>query len=132
MHAKFIKSEFSGLLPGEFSEAKLGFWTGAWLSPPGMNDQNIEDMGKYVDLRACDFLVDTYYPGSNGSALEPHYVLDDAHWDKVKCLPFLDSGKTHMLARTLWLPNIPFLGEEHSQKLTRHWGEHCLLKKKVV
>jgi alpha-1,2-mannosyltransferase len=50
MHAKFIKSEFNGLLPGEFSEAMTGFglWSGAWLEPPGMNDQNIEDLGKYV------------------------------------------------------------------------------------
>ena len=52
MKAKFVKSEFSGLLPGEFSEAKtgFGFWSGAWLIPPGMNDQNIEDMGKYVSV----------------------------------------------------------------------------------
>lgn len=50
MRAKFVKSEFDGLLPGEFSEAKtgFGFWSGAWLIPSGMNDQNIEDMSKYV------------------------------------------------------------------------------------
>lgn len=48
MRAKFVKSEFDGLLPGEFSEAKNGFWAGAWMTPPGMNDENIEDMGKYV------------------------------------------------------------------------------------
>lgn len=54
MKAKFIKSEFSGLLPGEFATARtgFGFWSGAWLIPPGMNDRNIEDMGKYV----CFFL----------------------------------------------------------------------------
>ena len=48
--AKFVKSEFSGLLPGEFSEAKVGFgfFPGAWLTPPGMNDENREDPGKYV------------------------------------------------------------------------------------
>ena len=49
MRAKFIKSEFNGLLPGEFSEAKIGF--GLWptfLIPPGMNDENKEDIGKYV------------------------------------------------------------------------------------
>jgi alpha-1,2-mannosyltransferase len=52
MRAKFVKSEFDGLLPGEFSEASVGFglWPGAWLPPSGMNDQNIEDMGKYVCL----------------------------------------------------------------------------------
>jgi alpha-1,2-mannosyltransferase len=50
MHAKFIKSEFSGLLPGEFNEAKtgFGFFAGTWLRPPGMNDRNEEDPGKYV------------------------------------------------------------------------------------
>ncbi len=48
--AKFIKSDFSGLLPGEFNEAKTGFgvFAGTWLIPAGMNDLNEEDPGKYV------------------------------------------------------------------------------------
>jgi alpha-1,2-mannosyltransferase len=48
--AKFVKSEFKGLLPGEFSEANVGFgfFPGAWLVPAGMNDRNEEDPGKYV------------------------------------------------------------------------------------
>lgn len=50
MRAKFVKSAFDGLLPGEFNEAKVGFgfFPGTWLEPPGMNDMNIEDHGKYV------------------------------------------------------------------------------------
>ena len=50
MRAKFVKSAFEGLLPGEFSEAKIGFgfFPGSWLNPSGMNDQNIADSGKYV------------------------------------------------------------------------------------
>jgi alpha-1,2-mannosyltransferase len=50
VRAKFIRSEFNGLLPGEFNEAKVGFgfYAGTWLIPPGMNDQNIADPGKYV------------------------------------------------------------------------------------
>lgn len=50
MKAKFVKSQFDGLLPGEFAEAKtgFGFWSGTWLIPAGMNDLNQEDMGKYV------------------------------------------------------------------------------------
>ncbi|KAI9710855.1 MAG: hypothetical protein M1812_007307 [Candelaria pacifica] len=49
---KFIKSAFDGLLPGEFSEANVGFgiFPGASLIPPGMNDENKEDIGKYVCL----------------------------------------------------------------------------------
>ncbi|KAH8783721.1 glycosyltransferase family 22 protein [Hyaloscypha finlandica] len=129
MHAKFIKSEFNGLLPGEFSEAMTGFglWSGAWLEPPGMNDQNIEDLGKYTEIRACNFLVDTYYPDSEPTELEPHYILDTEHWDKVACTPFLDASRTHTLARTIWLPSMPFIPERFQRK----WGEHCLLRKKV-
>jgi len=49
MRAKFVKSAFDGLLPGQFSEAMTGFGLfPTWLIPPGMNDQNIGDPGKYV------------------------------------------------------------------------------------
>ncbi|KUJ16952.1 glycosyltransferase family 22 protein [Mollisia scopiformis] len=126
MRAKFVKSDFSGLLPGEFSEAKLGFWAGAWLMPSGMNDQNLEDMGKYVDLRTCDFLVDTYYPGSSPSQNEPHYILDVDHWEPVACQDFLDASRTHILSRTIWLPDWPIIPEKYRRK----WGDHCLLKRK--
>lgn len=57
--AKFVKSEFSGLLPGEFNEAKtgFGFFAGTWLIPGGMNDRNEQDLGKQVSwlllLRRC-------------------------------------------------------------------------------
>lgn len=53
MKAKFIKSEFDGLLPGEFAEATTpdaGFRLGTWMVPTGMNDENKEDMGKYVSF----------------------------------------------------------------------------------
>ena len=50
MRAKFVKSAFDGLLPGQFSEATTGFGLyPTWLIPPGMNDQNIEDPGKLVN-----------------------------------------------------------------------------------
>ena len=57
MKAKFIKSSFDGLLPGEFSEAKVGFgfFPGAWLEPSGMNDENKEDPGKYVSALSRSF-----------------------------------------------------------------------------
>lgn len=50
MRAKFIRSEFRGLLPGEFPEATsyLSRVESTSLVPPGMNDLNEEDTGKYV------------------------------------------------------------------------------------
>ncbi|KDN70769.1 putative Alg9-like mannosyltransferase [Colletotrichum sublineola] len=130
MHAKFVRSEFRGLLPGEFSEARtgFGFWSGTWLPTNGLNDRNEEDMGKYVDQRACGFLVDTQYPERTEPLPpnEPDYVADKEHWEIVKCVPFLDAQKTHSLARALWVPDLPFIPE----KFQRKWGRHCLLKRK--
>jgi alpha-1,2-mannosyltransferase len=54
MRARFIKSEFDGLLPGQYNEVKegFGFWPGTYLMPTGMNDENLADEGKYVgDVR---------------------------------------------------------------------------------
>lgn len=130
MHAKFIRSEFRGLLPGEFSEAKIGFgfWSGTWLPPSGMNDRNEEDPGKYVDVRACDFLVDTQYPHRTGDLppAEPDYIADEENWEVVRCEAFLDAESTHAVARAVWVPDLPFVPE----RFRRKWGKHCLLKKR--
>lgn len=133
MHAKFIRSEFRGLLPGEFSEARtgFGFWSGTWLPAIGMNDRNEEDLGKYVDIRMCSFLVDTQYPlnAEKGLSLppnEPDYIADSENWDIVKCVPFLDAANTSFLPRALWLPDWDVIPEKYRRK----WGRHCLLQRK--
>lgn len=130
MHAKFIRSEFRGLLPGEFSEARtgFGFWSGTWLPTKGMNDRNEEDMSKYVDIGQCSFLVDTQYLENHGPLPpnEPDYIADKEHWEIVKCEPFLDAANTHLLARVLWIPDSSFIPE----KFRRKWGRHCLLQRK--
>ncbi|KAM0343444.1 hypothetical protein ACHAPU_008473 [Fusarium lateritium] len=130
MHAKFIRSEFRGLLPGEFAEAEtgFGFWSGTWLPTTGMNDHNEEDLGKYTELAACSFLVDTQYPERNDPLPpnEPDYIADSKSWEIVKCEPFLDAANTHLLARILWVPDLPFIPDQFKRK----WGRHCLLRRK--
>ncbi|KAK5069764.1 mannosyltransferase [Lithohypha guttulata] len=124
VHAKFIKSEFDGLLPGEFSENReLGLFPGTWMVPSGMNDQNQEDMSKYTDIRHCSFLVDSSFPSTIATKLEPAY-MEDERWEKIRCEPFLDNAATGLLARTIWLPDNSIL----PQKYRRIWGEHCLLR----
>lgn len=53
MRAKFVKSEFRGLLPGEFPDAKSiqALLNGTSEIPRGMNDRNQGDPGKYVSIR---------------------------------------------------------------------------------
>ncbi|TWU72761.1 mannosyltransferase [Metarhizium rileyi] len=132
MHAKFVRSEFRGLVPGEFSEAKIGFgfWSGTWLPTSGLNDRNEEDPGKYVDLKACSFLVDTQYPQRTDTLppSEPDYISDEDTWEVVDCKWFLDAANTHILARTLWVPQLEIIPE----KFRRKWGRHCLLQRKRV
>lgn len=128
VRAKFIKSEFSGLLPGEFSEAKVGFglFPGTWLVPPGMNDENLEDIGKYTDIDHCTFLVDSRMPSTPATALEPEYVSDLSNWEKMMCGSFLDAPHTHLLGRLIWVPDLPFVPEQFRRK----WGDYCLLRRK--
>ncbi|RYC61856.1 hypothetical protein CHU98_g4363 [Xylaria longipes] len=131
MHAKFVRSEFRGLLPGEFSEARtgFGFFSGTWLPTSGLNDRNEEDMAKYVDIRQCSFLVDTQYPENTDPlpSHEPDYIADSDKWDVVKCERFLDASKTHLLSRVLWMPESDLVPE----KYRRRWGRHCLLRRKA-
>jgi alpha-1,2-mannosyltransferase len=129
VHAKFIKSEFSGLLPGEFSEANAGFglFPGTWLNPPGMNDENMEDEGKYTNVDHCTFLVDSRLPSASPTALEPSYISDSTHWEKLKCESFLDASQTHLVGRLLYIPDLPFV----PGKFRRKWGDYCLLQRKI-
>jgi alpha-1,2-mannosyltransferase len=55
MRAKFVRSEFGGLLPGEFpdSENIHSVLAGASAIPRGMNDRNEEDSSKYV---SCPYI----------------------------------------------------------------------------
>ncbi|CAK4024666.1 glycosyltransferase family 22 [Lecanosticta acicola] len=129
VRAKFIKSEFKGLLPGEFSEAKQGFglYPGTWLVPPGMNDENREDPSKYTDVKYCDFIVDSNLPSTATTDLEPSFIADEQHWEKVKCLPYLDASSTGALGRLGWIPDLPFV----PPRFKRVWGDYCLLKRRT-
>ena len=146
MQVRFIKGEFRGLLPGQFAtgESSQGFGPGTWLPTVDLNDENMESHENYVRslyprsnyTRAelfshwqqiqpsrCDYLVDTYFPGSKASKLEPHYRWDWA-WEKVVCVPFLDAKRTHVSSRLIWVPDMPFV----PKRWRRKWGEHCLLR----
>ena len=130
VHAKFIKSEFSGLLPSEFLEDMAtnvtGFRPGTHIEPTGMNDQNREDLGKYTDIKYCNFIVDVHLPSTETSKLEPHYIADTAHWEKIECLPFLDASSSGIVGRLGWVPSLPLL----PSRLRRVYGHYCLLKRK--
>ncbi|KAF2857932.1 glycosyltransferase family 22 protein [Piedraia hortae CBS 480.64] len=126
--AKFIKSEFRGLLPGEFSEAGSapGLFPGTWVVPSGMNDENRENMDKYTDLRHCTFMIDSTLPSTIPTEIERNFVDDDVSWRRLHCERFLDASATGLLPRLGYVPE--FLNRV--KNMGRIWGEYCLLKSK--
>ncbi|QIW95535.1 hypothetical protein AMS68_001053 [Peltaster fructicola] len=128
--AKFVRSEFHGLLPGEFAPATgtNGSYAVTWLEPDGMNDENIEDPGKYVDLQDCDFLVDSFLPSTKATNQEPVYLKDEVQWSRLRCAPFLDALTTSTIPRLIWTPDLPFL----PKALRRVYGEYCLLQRRAT
>lgn len=118
VHVKFVASEFHGLLPGNF--------TATSNIPSGMNDMNQEDTGKHVDIKQCTFMIDSHFPSTHTTSLEPKYI-DSPEWERVKCAPFLDAASTGLIGRALWVPDMPFVPES----LRRVWGQHCLLKQRA-
>lgn len=126
VHAGFIKSEFSGLLPGHFLEGNLT--KGTSIEPPGMNNENREDPGKYIQLKHCNFLVDLQLPSTKATELEPNYLADTENWERVKCLPFMDSSSTGFLGRLIWIPELLSIPKQYQRK----YGDYCLLKRRKI
>ena len=135
---KFIPSSFHGLLPGAFAEispaARFGLFPGTHLVPAGMNNQNQEDLGKYLPngVSGCDYLVDTHFEPTDeekANEEEPDYILDTKTWEKVACEPFLDASRSGVVGRVLWVPGQDDLAAL-PKWMERKWGETCLLRRR--
>ncbi|XP_028838858.1 alpha-1,2-mannosyltransferase ALG9 isoform X2 [Denticeps clupeoides] len=102
---QFIQSEFRGQLPKPFS-------THPWatrLIPGDMNDQNLEETSRYVDLKHCHYLVDL--DTKEDAPREPRYASDKEEWSIIAFKPFLDASRSSRLFRAFF---VPFLSEQHT------------------
>lgn len=99
---RFLKSEFAGQLPSYFDES----WNGTRIIPDHMNDENREEVSRYVDLEECHFVVDTDYSVYHGHDVP--YVRDP-HLEVVAAEPFLDTRSTPFPYRSFY---VPFLSEK--------------------
>lgn len=121
----WIKSEFDGMLPAHFLEARGGLMSralGTRHVPVGLNDLNKEEPMHYVDISSCDYLVDLDFPHDPiESTHEPRYILDEKTWERVTCLPFLDARHSSRLTRAFWLPSQIWQSRNK-------FGDYCLLR----
>lgn len=96
---QFIKSEFAGQLPQPFN--------GTNVIPSDFNDENREEISRYIQVSQCHFIVDTDY--QSWSELNPPY---SKKYPVVLSWPFLDSTRTKFPWRSFFLP---FLSPSHWQ-----------------
>ncbi|KAI9144181.1 Alg9-like mannosyltransferase family-domain-containing protein [Paraphysoderma sedebokerense] len=132
---KFVRSGFRGILPKYFHEssnlqANLLLWKvdfeGIRKVPDGMNDENKEEMDRYVDPSTCDYFIDSSFP----LRAQQSDLFDESNFVRLYCQRFLDSQNSGVLGRVIWIPEI--LRKRLGRYGRKEWGEYCVLKKKTV
>jgi len=128
VNVEFIKSEFDGLLPRHFRPSVgiplLEKASQTREIPSDLNDLNREELGHYVDVKSCHYLVDMDHPlQADPPKQSPEIIFarDTKTWERVFCAPFLDASRTPTLQRLLWLPG-------KSWRNRASWANYCLLK----
>lgn len=110
----------------ESKDVGLGPFAGTYLIPVGMNDKNLEDLGKHTALAECAYLIDSWFDGVVATDLEPDFLHNTVDWEVETCLPFMDASRTGLLGRVFWIPETNII----PQRYRRKWGEYCLLKRR--
>ncbi|XP_014679801.1 PREDICTED: alpha-1,2-mannosyltransferase ALG9-like isoform X2 [Priapulus caudatus] len=94
-HLQFIQSEFKGQLPKPYGNSSSEV-------PSQMNDMNLEEPSRYIDVKYCHYLIDLDLPQE--SALEPRYTQMSNDWKVIASHPFLDAPRSHQLFRSFYIP----------------------------
>nr|XP_055161670.1 alpha-1,2-mannosyltransferase ALG9 isoform X4 [Nyctereutes procyonoides] len=92
---QFITSEFRGQLPKPFAEGPLA----TRIVPIDMNDQNLEEPSRYIDISKCHYLVDLDTMGE--TPREPKYSSNREEWISLAYRPFLDASRPEESRTTL-------------------------------
>ena len=99
----FLKSSFGGQLPADFDEVLQGIVNRTRAIPRFMNDQNREEMSRYVPVNQCHFVIDTDYKD---------FSKDDVPYSKMQDFSilysqsFMDSVKTEFPWRSFFIPYV--------------------------
>ncbi|KAK2153153.1 hypothetical protein LSH36_305g00023 [Paralvinella palmiformis] len=101
---QYLKSEFRGQLPKPYADGV----NATNVIPSEMNDKNLEELTRYVDVSVCHYLIDLDLP--DVTANEPQYAKDKQHWRIIRSADFLYSQRSHRFFRAFY---IPFLSEQH-------------------
>ncbi len=109
MRLRFIKSNFDGLLPGDFNET-LSILDSISSIPPNMNNVNKFDPSKLVEFDQCDYAIDINQPidqESNEVGFIDEQNNVEKGWKLIHSEQFLNNPESIGPARILKFPK-PF------------------------
>jgi len=118
---EFYDAGFKGILPGQFNSTDG--------VPQFMNDMNMEEPARYVDLSDCDFVIDRFegFPSPLEEAekqcrLASSLTVETANskLSSLACEPLLDSQRSPQLSRSFY---IPFWGKRYNM-----YSLYCIWK----
>jgi len=110
----FVKSSFDGQLPQPFT--RHGSRVESLSVQKGkFNDLNEEEMDRYVDIQECSYAIELVANenhdnggGGGDEDVEPEIVTymqhDEAHWETLVQVDFLNVDATSFVHRVLYLP----------------------------
>lgn len=113
-HLQFVRSDFRGQLPKHFGSGK----NATSVVPDRMNDRNLEEPSRYVDIAQCHYLVDLDLPVE--TPREPRYAAATDQWETIFSVPFLDAARSPRLWRAFY---VPFLSDDRCR-----FAEYKLMK----
>lgn len=116
---RFIKSEFTGILPAYYTESD----NGTTIVHDYFNDMNQENPKMLTNYSDCHFMFDLEVSGS-GTKLEPNYVQRVNDWSVAKQVPFLDAERSRGIYRSFY---IPLISDQYVQ-----YTQFSLLKSKKI
>jgi len=93
----FIHSGFTGQLPKPYSRS----YNGTWIIPSDMNDLNLQEMSRYVNVSECHYLIDFEFPSQS----ETKYSKEP-NWTVLFQYPFLDADSSNKFLRAFYVPSL--------------------------
>jgi alpha-1,2-mannosyltransferase len=101
---KFVKSNFGGQLPNEYSEKTKSIVEATRLVDLNkFNDENMEIKERYVDIKKCDFFIDTH--NLSNQTIKSQF-RDPNKWAIITKLNFIDINKSKSIYRAIYIPYL--------------------------
>lgn len=132
VRTEFIKTDLGIQLPKHFVERRSEVPESrqslkkrleiARTSPIGYNDQNIEEMDRYVSEDDCSYIIDLDFPDRR-KATGQIPLFDPKTWERVLCEDYLDSERSPISTRTFSFPTFSAMNS---------YGDFCLLRNKKL